>query len=238
MRGWTRRFTLVSVATLILAAAGPLSAHASCPDLDIACRVGEAVGAGERLAADTIAPLDTPANGVADPVVDPAVDPVVDSAVDPVVDPVIETVKSVVDDVLGLVEDPPGGGQVDPPDLGGGGGTHVSGPPAGDEPRGTLNPAALGHRDVPGGRGPGRPGLSSRTESFTGDLSGATRGARPDRSSGDRFQVALGGVARSLAIVLALFGLAVAFVAVQDRLDRSDPRLVLAPVESDVVEFA
>jgi hypothetical protein len=230
VRGWTRRFTLISVATLILAAAGPLSAQASCPDLDIACRVGEAVGAGERLAADTIAPLDTPADGVADPVVDPAVDPVVD--------PVIETVTPVVDDVLGLVEDPPGGGQVDPPDLGGGGGTHVSGPPAGDEPRGTVNPAAPGHRDVPGGRGPGRPGLSGRTESFIGDLSGATRGARPDRSSGDRFQAALGGVARSLAIVLALFGLAVAFVAVQDRLDRSDPRLALAPVESDVVEFA
>jgi hypothetical protein len=226
VRGWTRRFTLVSVATLILAAAGPLSAHASCPDLDIPCRVGEAVGAGERLAADTIGSLDTPADGVADP------------AVDPVVDPVIETVKPIVDDVLGLVEDPPGGGQVDPPDLGGGGGTHVSGPPTGDEPRGTLNPAALGHRDVPGGSGLGRPGLSGRTGSFTGDLSGATRGARPDRSSGDRFQAALGGVARSLAIVLALFGLAVAFVAVQDRLDRSDPRLALAPVESDVVEFA
>jgi len=45
-------------------------------------------------------------------------------------------------------------------------------------------------------------------------------------------------VARSLAIVLALFGLAIAFVALQDRLDRSDPRLALAPVESDVVEFA
>jgi hypothetical protein len=234
VRRWTRRLTVVALATPTLAAAGPLSAHASCPDLDIVCSVDEAVGAGEQLAADTIGPLDTPADGVADPVVDPAVDPLVD----PLVDPVIETVKPVVDDVLGLVEDPPGGGQVDPPDLGGGGGTHVSGPPAGDEPRGTLNPAAPGHRDVPGGRGLGRPGLSGRTESFTGDLSGATRGARPDRSSGDRFQGALGGVARSLAIVLALFGLAVAFVAVQDRLDRSDPRLALAPVESDVVEFA
>ncbi|HEV2952424.1 MAG TPA: hypothetical protein VGZ51_09975 [Actinomycetota bacterium] len=45
-------------------------------------------------------------------------------------------------------------------------------------------------------------------------------------------------MARSLAMVLALFGLTVAFVALQDRLDRSDPRLALAPVESDVVEFA
>jgi hypothetical protein len=45
-------------------------------------------------------------------------------------------------------------------------------------------------------------------------------------------------VARSLAIVAALFGLAVAFVAIQDRLDRNDPRLAIAPVESDLVEFA
>jgi hypothetical protein len=44
-------------------------------------------------------------------------------------------------------------------------------------------------------------------------------------------------VARSLAIVLALFGLAVAFVAIQDRFDRTDPRLALAPIDSDVMEF-
>ena len=54
---------------------------------------------------------------------------------------------------------------------------------------------------------------------------------------GRTFGDALEGVARSLAIVLALFGLAVAFVAIQDRLDRTDPKLALAPVESDVVEF-
>ena len=48
---------------------------------------------------------------------------------------------------------------------------------------------------------------------------------------------ALAGVARSLLIVLALFGLAVAFVAIQDRFDRTDPRLALAPIDSDLVEF-
>jgi hypothetical protein len=224
VRRWTRRFTLVALATLTLAAAGSQAAHASCPDLDIACRIGETVGAGGQLSVDTIAPLDTPADGAADPVVDPVIDPV----------------KPVVDDVLGLVDDPPGGGHVEPPDLRGGGGSHVSGPQAGDD-RGTLG--AAGHRDVLGGTGPGRPGLSGRIGSFTEDPSGSTRagstrGVRADRTSGDRFRAALGGVARSLAIVLALFGLAVAFVALQDRLDRSDPRLALAPVESDVVEFA
>ena len=48
----------------------------------------------------------------------------------------------------------------------------------------------------------------------------------------------LAGVARGSLILLVLFGLAVAFVTIQDRLDRHDPGLALAPVESDVVEFA
>ena len=232
MRRWTRRLTLVAPATLILAATGPLSAYASCPDLDIVCTVDEAVGAGEQLATDTITSLSTPAHGAADPVVDPVVDPVIN----PVVDPVIDTVKPVVDGVLGLVENPPGGGQVDPPDLGGGGGSHVSGPPAGEEPPGTQSPADPGGRSVLGGRTPDGAGL---TGSAGPTISAASGTAPPaDRTFGNRFGEALGGVARSLAIVLTLFGLAVAFVTIQDRLDRSDPRLALAPVESDVVEFA
>jgi hypothetical protein len=226
VRRWTRRLTLVAPATLILAAAGPLSAYASCPDLDIVCTVDEAVGAGEQLATDRIASLDTPAHGAADPLVDP------------VVDPVIDTVKPVVDDVLGLVENPPGGGQVDPPDLVGGGGSHVSGPPAGEEPPGTQSPADPGGRSVFGGRSPDGAGLTGSAGPTISAASGTAPPASADRTSGNRFGEALGGVARSLAIVLALFGLAVAFVAVQDRLDRSDPRLALAPVESDVVEFA
>ncbi len=54
----------------------------------------------------------------------------------------------------------------------------------------------------------------------------------------ERVRAAIGAVARSLAIVLALFGLTLAFAAIQDRLDRNDPRLSLAPIRSDVVTFA
>jgi hypothetical protein len=213
VRGWTRRLTLVMLATLAVTAPGVSSARAACPDLDIVCRVDEAVGAVEELPIDTIGPVDTP--------------------VDEVVGLVIGTVDQVVDDVLGRVNELPGGGQVNPPDLGGGGGSHVGGTPPGDQGRG-LNPAVPGHRDALA-RGPR---LSGPTGSSAVDHPPTTRGTPPDRTSGDRFRAALGGVARSLAIVLALFGLAVAFVALQDRLDRSDPRLALAPVESDVVEFA
>jgi hypothetical protein len=203
------------LATLAIAAPGVSSALAACPDLDVVCRADEAVGLGEGPGADTIGPIDSP--------------------VDEVVDPVIDTVDTVVDDVLGRVNELPGAGQVDPPDLGGGGGSHVGGPPADEQTRDTLNPDGFGQRDalVRGG-----PRLSRLTGSSVEVDPTGTRGTPPDRTSGDRFRAALGGVARSLAIVLALFGLAVLFVALQDRLDRSDPRLALAPVESDVVEFA
>lgn len=59
----------------------------------------------------------------------------------------------------------------------------------------------------------------------------------PVEGSG-RVGAAIGAVARSLAIVVALFGLTLAFAAIQDRLDRNDPRLSLAPIRSDVVTFA
>lgn len=213
MRRSTRRLTVVMLATLGVTAPGVSSALAACPDLDVVCRVDEAVGEGGGLPVDAIGPVDTP--------------------VDEVVGLVIGTVDPILDDVLGHVDELPGGGQVNPPDLGGGGGHHVGGPPSGDQGRG-LNPVASGHRNALA-RGPR---LSDPTGSSAGDHPSSTRGTPPDRTSGDRFRAALGGVARSLAIVLALFGLAVAFVALQDRLDRSDPRLALAPVESDVVEFA
>ena len=45
-------------------------------------------------------------------------------------------------------------------------------------------------------------------------------------------------VARSLVVVLALLGVAVGFVVVQSRLDRRDPKLALAPVETEMMEFS
>lgn len=157
----------------------------------------------------------------------------VDDRLDPVDTPVDETIDPIVDDVLG-------GGPVDLPDpIGGGdGGSHGGGPPVGEEPPGTPNRTDHGGRGLVGGRNPDGPGLTNLPGSAISAASGTAPPGRADRTSGNRLGDALGGVARSLAIVLALFGLAVAFVAVQDRLDRNDPRLALAPVGSDVVEFA
>jgi len=216
VRRWIRRLTLVAVATLALAAGHP-SANAACPALDVACLADEVVTAGEGLIEDTTDPIDTP----------------LDDTIDPIVDDVLDRVH----DVLG------GGGPVDVPDLpdpvgGGGGGSHGGGLPGGDEPQGTPTPTDHGDRGVVGGRSPDGPGIAGPAGPIISAASGTSPPERVDRTSGNSFSDAVGGVARSLAIVLALFGLAVAFVAIQDRLDRNDPRLALAPVESDEVGFA
>jgi hypothetical protein len=218
VKRWIHRSIVVALSTLSIAAAGVSSARAACPTGDPVC-LEETVVAGQTLVDDTIGPVDEPG--------DEAVAPVTD-----IVDPVLDDVQDRLDDLLG-------GGVVDPPDpIGGGGdGSHSPGKETGGTPR---HPS--GHGGPVQGRIPGGPGLD-RVTGFSGQApsDAGSSGAvlrDPDPASRDRFGAALEGVARSLAIVLALFGLAVGFVAIQDRLDRSDPRLALAPVESEIAEFA
>jgi hypothetical protein len=225
VKRWIHRSIVVTLSTLSIAAAGVSSAHAACPTGDLVC-LEETAGAGQTLVDDMIGPVDVPG--------DEAVAPVTD-----IVDPVLA-------DVQDRLDDPLGGGVVDPPDPiggGGGGGSHSPGDGSspGKEPGGTPR-HPFGHGGPVRGRIPGGPGLdrvtgpSGHAPSSAGPSGAVLRD--PDPAFRDRFAAALEGVARSLAIVLALFGLAVGFVAIQDRLDRSDPRLALAPVESDIAEFA
>jgi hypothetical protein len=149
---------------------------------------------------------------------------------EPVDTPIDGTVDPIVDDSLDRIDDLLGGGPIDLPD------------PIDDGPGGT-GPRPAGSRDpnvrgVGGDRSPDGPGLSGSFGPIISAASGIAPPERRDRRTGNGFGDALEGVARSLAIVLALFGLAMAFLAIQDHLDRNDPRLALAPVNSDVVEFA
>jgi hypothetical protein len=217
VRRWTLRLTIVTLVTLALAATGHPSASAACSSLDVTCQLDEAIDTGERLVDDTIDTVETP----------------VDDTIDPVIGPIVDDVFDRVDDILG------GGGPIDLPDPidGGDGGSHGSGPPVGDDPSVAPNPNVLGDRGAVGGRNPDGPGLTRLPGPTISAASGTAPPGSADRTSGNRLGEVLGGVARTLAIVLLLFGLAVAFVALQDRFDRSDPRLALAPVESDLVEF-
>ena len=215
MTRWIRRLTVVSLSTLAITAAGVSFAHAACAPSDLACLRGETVDTGQGLVDDTIGPNDTPGDETIAPVTD-------------AVDPVLSEIKDRLDEILGEVG-------VDPPDPigpGGGGGSHPPGPGVGDTPNHAPRSDGAIHR-----RNPGLGSHASTGAIVASSPSGAVL-RDPDPTSGDRFGAALEGVARSLAIVLALFGLAVGFVAIQNRLDRNDPRLALAPVESDIVGFA
>lgn len=150
------------------------------------------------------------------------------------VDDTTEPVDPIVDGHLDRVRDLLRGGPIDLPDPiddGPGGGHGGTGP----RPPGSPDPS---DRGAAGGRSPDGSGLSGPFGPIISAASGTAPPERGGRTAGSGFGDALGGVARSLAILLALFGLAVAFVAIQDHLDRNDPRLALAPVDSDVVEFA
>jgi hypothetical protein len=210
---------LVLTSTIAIIATGAAAAQAACPVLDPLCVIEGTVDEGVGLVEDTVGAVETPVDDVLDPL-------------DEVVDPVVETIFGTVDDVIGGG----GGEQPEPPggtDHGGGAepGVHRGGPePSGRPDRTTVN--------IAGPRVHERPELGRvfvpvvATPRSIADATGS-----PEEGSGG-VGVAIGAVARSLAIMLALFGSTLAFAAIQDRLDRNDPRLSLAPIRSDVVTFA
>ena len=156
-----------------------------------------------------------------------------DGTTEPVETPVDDTVDPIVEDAFDRAHDVLAEDPIDLPDPIGGGGA-----PGGTDPRPAGSPDQ-GDTGAVGRRSPDGPGISGPVQTILSAATGiAPPGGHVDRTLGERVGEALGGLARSLAIVLALFGLAAAFVAIQDRLDRNDPRLALAPVDSDVVEFA
>ena len=219
MTRWIRRSIVVPLSTMAIAFTGVSFAHAACPPLDLVCLGEETAGTGQGVVDDSVGPIDTPGGDTIGPVTD---------AIDPVTGDLLDRVKDLLDGVGVDPPDPIGGG-------GGGGGTHH---PPGEGSPGTSNHGPR-HGGATNGRIPGGPGLRGSNGPGQAASDPAPSVVRdPDLAAGDRFDAALEGVARSLAIVLALFGLAVGFVAIQDRLDRNDPRLAFAPVESDIVEFA
>ncbi|HEX6581107.1 MAG TPA: hypothetical protein VF195_09580 [Actinomycetota bacterium] len=215
---WVGRSTLVVMSTMAIVATGAATAQAACPVLDPLCVVEEAVDDGVGLVDDTVGGIETPVDDVLDPL-------------EEVVDPVVDTIFGTVDDVIGGG----GGEQPEPPegigsDDGAQPGVHQGGPgPSGPPGRETV--------DIVGPRVHERPEIGGVFAPVVAPRPDADATGSPMEGSG-RVGVAIGAVARSLAIVLALFGLTLGFAAIQDRLDRNDPRLSLAPIRSDLVTFA
>ena len=152
------------------------------------------------------------------------------------VDTVTGTVKPVVDDPQGTV-DRILHGTVNPPG-GGGGGTGVD------------QPGGHGTAGRPGGTGPhvvrpqqprtvGGRSVGPHPTGSTPDTSSIPVTVAKDPVFADGFTAAAAHVVtRSLGVVLALLAVAVGFVMVQDRLDRRDPKLTLAPVQTEMMGFS
>ena len=139
--------------------------------------------------------------------------------VDPVVGVIIDDVGEILDG--GVQVPPPGDGGGDTDGGGHRGGGDGSGGPEGEA--GSLVPSLGGLR-------------GSRLSSIASEPGPAAIVAAPDQPQ--HLATAVAAAVRSLLVVLVLLGVAIGFVLIQNGLDRRDPRLALAPTESDVVHFA
>jgi hypothetical protein len=199
---------VVPLAALSLALAAPAFADDVCDPLDVTCVVTGTAGSGQDPVTDTV------------------------DTVTGIVKPVVDDPQATVDHILHGTVNPPGGGGT------GGGGT------SGEQPGGH------GTAGRPGPTGPHvvRP---QQPRSVGGRSAGPhPTGSTPDTSSipvtvakdpafADGFVgAAVHVVARSLGVVLAFLAVAAGFAMVQDRLDRRDPKLTLAPVQTEMMEFS
>ncbi len=202
---------LMALAILVTIGASP--GRADCPPTDPACAMDDAQQSVNDGAADP--------TGTADDAVKQAQD-TAGGAVD--------TVTDTVDGILNPPGDDGGG-------PGGGGGNGGNG---GNHGGGTGgNGTSTGTTSVPGG--------SAITPVATlppTTLSGATvegqapaGGRRGGHGALGRFGDVIARAARQVAFPLALTLIVIAFVVMQNRLDRRDPKLAYAPIGPDVLPF-
>ena len=150
--------------------------------------------------------------------------------VDGAVHTVEGTAKSATDQVGSAVD-----GLLHPGGTGGGPGPspilgHAPGPGKGKVPSTTSN-------------GAGVTGSSQGTSSIPINPQGARPSVRPTSPSGGsssllhRIGGVVSGTAKQVGFPLALALIVVAFLLIQNRLDRNDPKLALAPIKPDVLSF-
>ncbi|HSL66816.1 MAG TPA: hypothetical protein VK977_01490 [Actinomycetota bacterium] len=196
----------------------------ACPVTDLSCTVADPVTAVQ----DTVDQTTTTVEDTA-------------ATVNETVEPVTDAVKGVV----GQVPDPPDPGLIDDPtgilpDVLGSTVTQPSGP-------GATKSGGIGTTNGTGGGNPRTAG-SGGTPSFgRGPVIGpvaAPISFTPAVSQSIPRQGIFEGIgslaieaAKELAFPLALAVIVLLFVAVQNRIDRKDPKLALAPVAPDLLRF-
>ena len=219
-----RALLLLAIGASFVVAAAPAR---GCPLTDPGCVI------------ETVDDVVEPVTEVTDPVVD-QVDQVVDQVVDPVTevtDPVVGTIGGVingVEDTVGPIVDvtePPAQGHSD---VGSDPRTGPGAPP-GDSGNGRsdVGSGSFVERPIPPPALVGGAFIPS-LESVR-PISDVRIGASPPTErSGVSFENVVKGL---VAFPLALALIVGAFLLAQNRLDRRDPRLALAPVGPDVLDF-
>jgi len=214
-----RALLLLAIGGSLVVAAAP--ARAACPPTDLAC------------ATATVTEVTEPVTEVTEPVTE-VTDPVT-GPVGGVVDEVKNTVRPIVDEVPPLPSPPvnvpepttPGesntpGARTESADTSGDSGNGRSDPVSGSLVEPTVPVQALVRDAFVSGLDPG-PGSDVRIGP-----------SPPTERAGVSLQdLVTAGFAFPVALVLIVG----AFLLVQDRLDRRDPRLAIAPVGPDVLDF-
>jgi hypothetical protein len=204
----------------------------ACPVTDLNCVVADPVSAVQDTVDQTTQTVEETAATVTD-------------QVNETVEPVTDTVKG----VLGQVPDPPDPGVIDDPtgilpDVLGSTVTQPSSP-------GATKPGGNGTATGPGGGNPrtaGGGGGAVSPSSFgrgpvigpvaaPSSLTPAVSLSIPQPGLFERFRSLVIQRPELLAFPLALAVIVLLFVAVQNRIDRKDPKLALAPVAPDLLRF-
>jgi hypothetical protein len=219
-----RALLLLAVGASFVVAAAPAR---GCPLTDPGCVIETVDDAVEPVTQVT-----DPVMGQVDQVVDQVVDPVteVTDPVDGTIGGVINGVEDTVDPIVDVTEPPAQGHSDVGPDPGTG-----PGAPPGDsgDGRSDVGSGSFVERPIPPPAlvgGAFIPSLDS-----VRPISDVRIGASPpSERSGVSFENVVKGL---VAFPLALALIAGAFLLAQNRLDRRDPRLALAPVGPDVLDF-
>jgi len=237
-KGRERRFGTSLRALLLLAIGAPFvlaatPARAACALTDLACITETVTGTVTDTVDDVTEPITETVDDVTQPITE--VTDQVPGTVGGVVDQVEDTVDPIVDEVPPL-PDPP---------------IDVTGPATPADP-GIGSAPRTGPGTAPGdsGNGSSDPGPGSPVErpipvqALVGGafVSGLDPSPNSDVRIGpsppaERTGVSLDDVVKGFAFPLGLVLIVGAFLLVQERLDRRDPRLALAPVGPDVLDF-
>lgn len=239
---------MVAVAFVLMAA----PAQADCPVTDLTC-LPETIPDPVTTVTDAtteVAATATDAAATATDAVDQAAAAAEEAAAavtdqaNQAVEPVTDTVKG----ILGQAPDPPDPGQIDDPtgllsDVLGSTVTQPSGPDAtGPGGNGTATgPDGAKSRSAgsPGGAAPAFLGRGPVIGPVPGPISSkpAVSPAIPQQGLFDRIGSLAIQAVGALAFPLALAVIVLLFVAVQNRIDRKDPKLALAPIAPDLLRF-